>query len=103
VRWVRMADGDTSLELGVQRLSPVAAPAAILTVEGDSGKLIPALALAEVATMKQPATVIVPRGIFKPERVLNLDDGYRSRRIRAQRLVEYSGAFERFEFQVIEG
>lgn len=102
VRWVRMADGGTSLELGVQRLSPIAAPAAILTVEGDSDKLIPALALAEVAVMKQPATVIVPRGIFKPERVLNLDDGYRNRRIRAQRLVEYSGAFERFEFEVME-
>lgn len=61
-------------------------------------RFIPALVLAEVAAMKQPATVVVPRGLYKPERVLCLDDGYRSRRIRARRLVEYSGTFERFEF-----
>ena len=103
VRWVRATDPDGDLELGVQRVSPIAAPAAILPVDNDNGKFTPALVLAEVTAMKQPTTVVAPRGMFKPERVLDLDNGYRSRRIRALRLVEYSGAFERFEFETIGG
>lgn len=99
VRWVRFGEADDDLEIGVQRLSPVAAPAAIL---GDGDRYLPALVLAEVTAMMQPATVVTPCGSFKPDRLLDLDNGYRSRRIRALRLVEYSGAFERFEFETID-
>ncbi|MCK7497392.1 MAG: hypothetical protein MZW92_46315 [Comamonadaceae bacterium] len=76
VRWVRTADLEGSLELGVQRISPAATPAAILLVDGDSAKFIPALALAEVTAMKQPATVVAARGTFRTERILDLDNGY---------------------------
>lgn len=102
VRWARTTDTD-SIELGVQRLSPGAAPVAIMPLEENENRYFLALALPEVPAMKQPATLITPRGFFKPNRLLYLDNGFRTRQIKARTLLELSGAFERFQYEGIDG
>jgi len=101
VRWARSSGAD-SIELGIQRLSPLAAAAAVMPLEETEERFTLALVLPEIRAMKQVTSLITPRGFFKPNRVLYLDDGYRSRQIRAVKLVELSGVFERFTYEVTE-
>jgi hypothetical protein len=101
VRWARSSGAD-SIELGVQRLSPLAAPAAVMPLDETEDRFTLALALPEIQAMQQPASLITPRGFFKPNRILYLDDGYRTRQVRAVKLVELSGVFERFLYEVTE-
>jgi hypothetical protein len=101
VRWVRTSGAD-GIELGVQRVAPSATAAAVLPLEDNQERYFLALALPEIPTMKQPATLVTPRGFFKPDRILYLDNGYRTRQVRAVRLIELSGAFERFQYQPLD-
>jgi len=101
VRWVRTAGAD-GIELGVQRLAPNASAVAIMPLEETQDRFYLALALPEIRAMKQPATLVTQRGFFKPGRMLYLDNGYRTRQIKATKLVELSGAFERFQFDITD-
>jgi hypothetical protein len=101
VRWVRTS-GTDNIEIGVQRVSPGAAAVAIMPLEDSQERYYLALALPEVHAMKQPATLLTPRGFFKSGRILYLDNSYRTRQIKAVKLVELSGAFERFQYEIIE-
>ena len=102
VRWVRTTGVD-NIEIGVQRLSPGAAAVAVMPLEDSQERYYLALALPEVHAMKQPATLLTPRGFFKSGRILYLDNSYRTRQIKAVKLVELSGSFERFQYEMIEG
>jgi hypothetical protein len=101
VRWVRTSGAD-NIEMGVQRVSPGAAAVAVLPLEDTQERYFLALALPEVHAMKQPATLLTPRGIFKSGRIMNLDNSYRTRQIKAVKLVELSGSFERFQYEMVE-
>lgn len=101
VRWVRTTAPE-SIELGVQRLAPAAKAVSVMPLEGEQDNYFLALALPEIRAMKQPATLLTSRGFFKPKRILYLDSSYNTRQIRATKLVELSGAFERFQYEVIE-
>ena len=101
VRWVRTTGAD-NIEIGVQRVSPGAAAVAIMPLEDSQERYYLALALPEVHAMKQPATLLTPRGFFKSGRILYLDNSYRTRQIKAVKLVELSGSFERFQYEMIE-
>jgi hypothetical protein len=102
VRWVRTT-GPDNIELGVQRLAPDASAVAVMPLEEAQDRYLLALALPEVRAMKQPATLVTPRGFYKPGRVLYLDNGFRTRQIKASKLVELSGAFERFQYELVAG
>ncbi|MEK7758254.1 MAG: hypothetical protein AAB304_01430 [Pseudomonadota bacterium] len=101
VRWVRTTGAD-NIEIGVQRVSPGAAAVAIMPLEDSQERYYLALALPEVHAMKQPATLLTPRGFFKSGRILYLDNSCRTRQIKAVKLVELSGSFERFQYEMIE-
>src|SRR4030067_257414 len=101
VRWVR-SSGMDNIEIGIQRLSPGASAGAIMPLEEAQDRYPLALALPEVHAMKQPATLLTPRGFFKSGRILYLDNSYATRQIKAVKLVELSGAFERFQYQALE-
>lgn len=101
VRWVRTTGAD-NIEMGVQRLSPLAASVAILPIEENEARYTMALELPEVKPMKQAATLITERGFYKPNRIFNLDNGYRTRQIKAVKLLELTGAFERFQYEYID-
>jgi cyclic-di-GMP-binding protein len=101
VRWVRTTASD-SIEVGVQRLAPSAAAVAILPLDASEERYYLALALPEVRAMKQAATLLTPRGFFKTGRILSLDNSYRTQQIKATKLVELSGSFERFQYETIQ-
>jgi hypothetical protein len=102
VRWVRTS-GSEGVEIGIQRLSPQAAAIAVLPLEDTGDRYFLALSLPEVKAMKQPATLVTARGFYKPNRIFNLDNGYRTRQIKAVKLVELTGNFERFQYEHIDG
>jgi hypothetical protein len=93
---------EQAVEIGVQRLSPSAAAVAILPLEEPRDRYKLALALPEVHAMKQPASLLAPRGFFKSGRILYLDNSHRARRIKVTKLVELSGSFERFQYETID-
>jgi cyclic-di-GMP-binding protein len=100
VRWVRTS-ATTNIEIGVQRVAPGAAAVAIMPLEDPQGRYYLALALPQVPAMKQPATLLTPRGFFKSGRILSLDNSYRTQQIKATKLVELSGSFERFQYETM--
>ena len=101
VRWVRTSGSD-SIEIGVQRLSPTASAVAVLPVEDNRDLYFLALNLPEVKPMKQPETLVTVRGFYKPNRIFYLDNAYRTRQIKALKLIELSGSFERFQYEFID-
>jgi len=101
VRWVRTSGMD-NIEIGIQRLSPGASAVAVMPVEDAQVNFHLALALPAVHAMKQPATLLTPRGFFKTGRVLSLDNSYHTRQIKATKLVELSGSFERFQYEKLD-
>jgi hypothetical protein len=71
-------------------------------VIGDHGKesdFLPALLLPEVPALKQSASLVTTRGVFRPQRIFYLDNGALLQRMRITRPDEISPAFERFEFE----
>ncbi|HCU54128.1 MAG TPA: hypothetical protein DIC36_07610 [Gammaproteobacteria bacterium] len=101
VRWVRTS-GTDSIEIGVQRLSPSASAVAVLPLEDSRDRYFLALNLPEVKPMKQPETLVTVRGFYKPNRVFYLDNAYRTRQIKALKLIELSGSFERFQYEFLD-
>jgi len=103
VRWIKNTEND-EIEMGIQRLAPQAEPRAIRTdaLHGLDSGLIPALFLPGINSMKQPATLVTRRGIYRPDRILTVDDGYRAQRVSATRLVQINHSFEQFEFQLLD-
>lgn len=98
VRWV-MHTPDGALRIGVQRLAPSAATVGIAPADAPESEFHVVLRLPAIAALQQPETLITPRGVFRPDRALVLDDGSRTHRIVATRLVNITGAFEHFQFR----
>ena len=99
VRWVR-STGPNDIELGAQRLAPSAEALAILPADEQNGEFKMALHLPEIKALRQRETLITPRGMFKPQRLLILDNASRTRQIRATRLINVTGSFEQFQFEM---
>lgn len=99
VRWVR-SPHPSRVEIGTQRVAPGAQPVLIRTVSSDKKEsdFRAALLLPEIPMLKQPQTLVTPRNVFKPNRVLHLDDGCRLGRIVAKQLIELTAGFERFHY-----
>ena len=103
LRWIKNTEND-EIEMGIQRLGANVEPRAVQAdLPHDLRKtLIPALYLPGLEAMKQPATLVTPRGVYRLDRVLIVDDGYRSQRLMATRLLQINRSFEQFEFKPIE-
>jgi hypothetical protein len=103
VRWIKSTEND-EIEMDIQRLGASVEPRAIraATPHDLRKALIPALFLPSLETMKQAATLVTPRGVYRPDRLLIVDDGYRSQRLTATRLLQINGSFEQFEFKPLD-
>ncbi len=103
VRWMR-SESPSHLELGMERLSPRAEPVVVKTVndEGKESDFLPAVLLPALPQLKQPATLVTYRGVWKRDRRIYLDNGARLMRVRLGDPVEFTSAFERFRFEVEE-
>lgn len=101
IRWARSASPSV-VEIGTQRLSPSAQSIMIKTIaeNGKESDFLPALLLPAVDTPNQPQTLVAPRGTFKPQRVLYVDDGSRLYPIIATTPVEVTNGFERFQYRL---
>ncbi|MHB8166209.1 MAG: hypothetical protein ACYDDT_05475 [Sulfuricella sp.] len=99
VRWVKSGKAD-HLEIGAQLVAPKADPARIKpSIAGPAETFQAALLLPEILLLKQPETLIAPRGTFGPQRELLLElDGNTTQTVRAVKLVEQTAGYERFEF-----
>ena len=103
VRWMRYVDSDR-MEIGLQRLAPGATPVAIKTLDQDnkesefmSGLLLPAL-----PALHQDQTLLTPRGVFRTDHVIYMDDGRMLHRVRATKLMEITGSYEQFLFESLQ-
>lgn len=101
VRWVKSANPST-VEIGTERLAPSARPTVIAftTDESSESGFLPALLLPKFPALKQSETVLVQRGVYRPGRIVYIDDGCRLYPVRATQLVEITGAFERFQYEI---
>ncbi len=99
VRWVQ-SDKPGELEIGAQLMAPKAVPVNIRpTIAGAAETFQAALLLPEILLLKQPETLVAPRGTFGPQRELQLELGNDTTWIvRAVRLTEQTSSIERFEF-----
>lgn len=103
VRWVKSAN-PSSVEIGTQRLAP-SARAVLVAFTGDQkseSEFLPALLLPKVAALKQPESLVVQRGMYRPGRIIYIDDAYRLYPVRASLLIEVTSAFERFQLEIPE-
>jgi hypothetical protein len=101
VIWVMTMHADT-VRVGVKRLAPSAQAVGIVPADRPEADLQPTLRLPPIPVLKQPETLITPRGLFREQRVLTLDDGYRTHQVIAGRLLHTTGSFEQFEFRFIK-
>ncbi|UCH53469.1 MAG: hypothetical protein JSW09_01265 [Pseudomonadota bacterium] len=100
VRWMKSPD-PASLELGVELLAPHAVPAALWPVDGQAIHEIAtiALSLPAIQAMHKPATLLLSRGLFQPDRDFYLYDGSSApRRIRLLKQLERAGTYEQVLF-----
>lgn len=99
VRWVKSPNA-SEVEIGTQRLAPSAVPVVIkvLSERGKESDYMPSLLLPAVPALNEPPTLVVPRHVFRPERLLHVDDGHKLVRLTARRLLEVTSEFERMEF-----
>lgn len=99
VRWMRNT-GPERMEVGLQRMAPTGIPVKIKTLseQGMESDFMPAIILPELPVLKQAQSLIAPRGTFRLERAVYMDDGSSLRRAIATKLIEVTGSYERFEF-----
>ena len=103
VRWVKCLSANR-MEIGIQRLAPRAKPVAIkvLSPNDEESEFMPGILVPELPALKQAKSLITPRGIFKPDRIIYMDDGNMLYRIKSKEMVELTGAFERFHYGEVD-
>ncbi len=99
VRWMKSPEAD-NLEMGVELLASGAKPVAVAPVRGTSGRdYQPALLLPAMETLRRPATLLLPRGIFSPGSNLLLAEETKGiRTVRLIQRLEYTNVFELLVF-----
>jgi cyclic-di-GMP-binding protein len=101
LRWVR-SSGPNNVEIGLQWTAPRAQAVVvkIISDEGHESDFLPAVLLPEFPALKQPKMLVTARGVYKPERIFYVDDGYQLNRARVTQPSEISHSFERFMFEI---
>lgn len=100
IRWLQ-GEKRTEIRMGAQMLAPHASAVSLRPTLGSGNETFnQALLLPELPLLKQPATLLTPRGLFQNMREFELQDSNgNSHLIRATRLIEQTAAYELFTFQ----
>ena len=100
VRWIK-SPNSSNVEIGTQRLAPTAIPIVSKFIADDNTEsdFLPSLLLPPVAALNEPQTLVTPSNVFRPNRVIYMDDGQKLSRLRAKQLMEVASGFERIEFE----
>lgn len=99
VRWVKSSKTE-HLQIGTQLLAPNADPVRIKpSIANEAETFQAALLLPGILLLKQPETLIAPRGTYSSQRelLLKLDDNT-NQVVRAVKLVDQTAGYDRFEF-----
>jgi hypothetical protein len=99
IRWIKNPD-NTTIEIGMKRISPVAQAVMVKYIDENRNEsdFQPAILVPPLATLKQRTGLLTFKGVFRPERQIHYDDGYRLVKIKPTRLVESTQLYEHFEF-----
>ncbi len=96
LRWANINDLN-QLDAGVELISP--SVAAISIKKED--KIGEGLLLPEISVLKQPASIIVPRGSYALGQALLLTHNENQSNVQVAKLIERTATFERFQFDLI--
>jgi hypothetical protein len=101
VRWIK-SPNSSKVEIGTQRLAPSAIPVVTKVVADDNTEtdFLSSLLLPAVPTLNEPQTLLTPCNVFRPDRVVYVDDGQKLSRLRAKQLLEVASGFERIAFEI---
>ncbi|MBI3897801.1 MAG: hypothetical protein HY308_05815 [Gammaproteobacteria bacterium] len=99
VRWLK-SPNPSNVEMGTQRLAPTARPVLVKAVAGEKEEsdFLAALLLPAIPALKEPETLVIPPNLFRPDRVIFLDDGALLTRIVAKQVLESASGFDRVAF-----
>lgn len=98
VRWMKSPDVD-KLEMGIELLSSNLMPAAVALARGAVREYRPGLILPAIETLHQPATLLVPRGVYATGNDLWLaQEAADVRLVRLLQRFEHTSMFELFVF-----
>jgi hypothetical protein len=98
VRWANCGTRDR-LDIGVQLIAPQAQSAVANINDSNKDELV--LLLSEITAIKQGATIIAPRGTYKPARQLTLTYNNQTKKIILTKLLERSHYIERMQYSII--
>lgn len=102
-RWsvgvLRWANNGEQLEIGAQLIAPDAKPAGAKPV--DDKKFEPVLILPGISALKQTSSIVAASGMYRPARVLDLDEGGKISRVMVTKLIERTNSFDRFQFSYL--
>lgn len=101
IRWLKSVD-KRGLELGIQMLSPGAVGVAArmdLKTRSRSEDFTRGLLLPEIASIQQPATMLLPSPPFKLNDTAIINCHGKDVRVRLTKLVENTGSFAQFQFE----
>lgn len=102
VRWVYSEDAN-GLQFGMQMLGPHAECVSVTPATSQrAARRSPGLRLPELPTMRRPATLLVPHGIYADSDYI-VETAAGSERVRATKLVEQTQAFDAFAFRSLDG
>ncbi|GMR17954.1 MAG: hypothetical protein BMS9Abin33_0350 [Gammaproteobacteria bacterium] len=103
VRWMRRVANEHT-EIGIQRLTPTARPLAIKTLgqQNKESDFMPGLLLPEIPALRQPESLLTPRGVFRDDEAIYIDDSKMLQRVTGTQLIEVTGSYERFKFKLPE-
>jgi hypothetical protein len=98
VRWANCGNRER-LDMGVQLIAPHAQGAVARINDMNHDEMV--LLLPQISAVKQPVSLIAPKGTYDPARQLTLTYKNESNRIMLTKLIERSHHFERIQFSVI--
>ena len=98
VRWV--ASGQGQLNAGVRLLPGKPVPVALrgTGITALNERFCPGFRLPAVEQLREPASVVMPKGYFRPDRVIEIYSDH-SRQIRLKHLLEHGANFESADFE----
>lgn len=100
VRWALLV-GDDTVQAGVHFFPGKPAPVAVRALDPGAGseKFRPGFLLPEIAALKSAASVVLPVGSFKLQRIVEIFADGQSRKLRLTRLLERGADFERAAYE----
>jgi len=97
IRWMQYAN-ETSLEIGVQVLSPKVVPCRIQRTERKNEKPFSCLMLPGIKPIQQPSTLLLPAHAFRTGDKLKLYIYEKDMQIKLGTVREHTGSFTQFQF-----